>query len=277
MAVDEHYENFPVASFLVPARIRPCVVAIYRFARHADDLADEGDTEPAVRLAALTALDDDVKALFSGRPVTLPTVLALAPLRDAGIPGLDERPFRDLLSAFMQDVRIREYGNYSELLDYCRRSANPVGRLMLALMQVRDAAAAEASDHICTALQLINFWQDAAIDAARGRVYVPQEDFARHNVSAAGFPKHPQHRAVMRYQCERTGALMDRGAALLPHLSGTFRLEIAFTIAGGLCILEKIAGNDFDVRSRPVLRWYDSFRLVFLAARALFMSPRHIP
>lgn len=274
MAVDQHYENFPVASRLVPADIRPHVVAIYRFARHADDLADEGNAQPDERRHALANLDKDVRALFAGEQVTSPTVLGLTSLRDASIPGVDEWPFRDLLSAFMQDVSVHEYHDFDQLLDYCRRSANPVGRLMLALMRVSDQAAIEASDRICTALQLINFWQDAAIDAARGRIYVPKADFLRFNAAPATFPKHPQDQSLMQYQCERTEILMNEGATLLGYLSGWFRLEIAFTIAGGLRILEKIRRNDFDVRIRPTLRWYDSFRLIFLASRALLLSRR---
>jgi len=276
MSVDQHYENFPVASFLVPAELRPHVVAIYRFARHADDVADEGNAEPSARLMALANLDGDVEALFSGRQVTSPTVLALASLRDMAIPEIDERPFRALLSAFKQDITTHEYQDFAQLLDYCERSANPVGRLMLALMGVHDQAAKHASDKICTALQLINFWQDAALDAARGRIYVPKDDFLRFNTTPIGFPQYPLHRALMRHQCERTETLMDGGLSLLDHLSGRFRLEIAFTIAGGLRILEKIRRSDFDVQTRPRLHWYDSFRLVFLASRVLFRSRRRI-
>lgn len=279
MAVDQHYENFPVASFLVPSAIRAHVVAIYRFARHADDVADEGDADADSRVLELARLHCDIEALFRNDSVSAPTVRMLAPLRDARIAGVDAQPFLDLLSAFSQDVRIQRYETYAELADYCRRSANPVGRMMLALAGVRDAAATEASDNICTALQLINFWQDAAIDAtnACGRIYVPQEDFVRFNVSADHFPNHPQHRELMRFQCERARRLMSAGNPLLGALRGRLRMEIAFTIAGGLRILEKIAGNDFDVRIRPRLRWYDSPRLTFLALRALLQLPRLSP
>ena len=279
MAVDQHYENFPVASFLVPPAIRAHVVAIYRFARHADDVADEGDAEADSRLLQLAGLRYDVGALFRNDPVSAPTVQMLAPLRDACVPGVSEQPFLDLLSAFSQDVRVQRYETYAELCDYCRRSANPVGRLMLALAGVRDAASMAASDRICTALQMVNFWQDAAIDATSGRrrIYVPREDFVRYHVSTDDFPAHPRHRELMRYQCERTRSLMLAGAPLLGTLRGRLRLEIALTIAGGLRILEKIARNDFDVRTRPTLRWYDSPRLIFLALRALLRSGRLSP
>ena len=271
MAVDAHYENFPVASFLVPPAIRPHVVAIYRFARHADDVADEGDADAESRLSQLAQLRSDVEALFKHERVDAPTVRMLAPLRDAGI---EAQPFLDLLSAFSQDVRIQRYENYSALEDYCRRSANPVGRLMLALSGVQDASSIQCSDRICTSLQLINFWQDAAIDASRGRIYVPVEDFTNFNVTKDGFPQHPQHQALMHFQCERARALMLDGTPLLAALRGRLRLEIAFTVAGGLRILEKIERNNFDVRIRPTLGWYDSPRLLFLALRLLFTTAR---
>ena len=277
MAVDQHYENFPVASFLLPPAMRPYVVAIYRFARHADDVADEGDADAESRLSQLAQLRADVEALFRHQPVDAPTVRMLAPLRDAAIPGIDARPFLDLLSAFSQDVRTRRYETYAALEDYCRRSANPVGRMMLALSSVRDDASLPASDRICTSLQLINFWQDAALDASRGRIYAPQEDFVKFNVLENGFPQHPQHQALMQFQCERARALMLTGVPLLAALRGRLRLEIAFTMAGGLRILEEIKSNDFDVRIRPKLHWYDSFRLLFLALRLLLSSGRPPP
>ena len=274
MAVDQHYENFPVASFLVPAAMRPFVVAIYRFARHADDVADEGDADAETRLSQLTQLRADVEALFRDQPVDAPTVRMLALLRDAAIPGIDAKPFLELLSAFSQDVRIHRYESYAALEDYCRRSANPVGRLMLALANVRDATSIACSDRICTSLQLINFWQDAAIDASRERIYVPQEDFAKFNVSEHGFPQHPKHQPLMRFQCERARILMLAGIPLLATLRGRLRLEIALTMAGGLRILEKIEMSEFDVRIRPKLRWYDSPRLLFFALRLLLNSGR---
>ena len=275
MAVDQHYENFPVASFFVPPQIRAHVIAIYRFARHADDIADEGDAEDEARLAQLAVLRRDVDALFRRESASSQVVEALAPLRDAAIPGVSAQLFLDLLSAFSQDVHTKRYETFDELADYCRRSANPVGRLMLALVGVQDAASIKASDQICTALQLINFWQDAAIDASRGRVYVPQHDFIRFNVSNESFPRHPDHRSLIQFQCERARSMMLAGAPLIRALRGRFRLEIAFTVAGGLRILEKIERNESDVSIRPTLRWYDAPRLLFLATRALFRSGRN--
>ena len=277
MAVDQHYENFPVASALLPSSIRPYVIAIYRFARYADDVADEGEATPEQRLAVLAKLDREVRALFAGAEPSAssqPVVRNLQALR-AAYPEIDAGPFVSLLSAFAQDVVMKRYDDFGQLLDYCRRSANPVGRLMLALIRVRDVRALSASDDICSALQLINFWQDAAVDASRGRVYVPQEDFRRLGLLDVNFPQHPSHRLLMQQQCERARDMMNSGTALLPYLAGRFRIEIALTIAGGLRILEKIAANGYDVTLRPVLRWYDLPRLTILAWTAWRRSRRH--
>jgi squalene synthase HpnC len=280
MAVDQHYENFPVASIFLPPAIRAHAIAIYRFARHADDVADEGEATTETRALQLTHLSEDIVALFSRNltsKVRAPTVQGLSTLHNAQIVGIEAQPFLDLLSAFSQDLLTARYQTYSGLADYCRRSANPVGRLMLALVGVRDAASLAASDHICTALQLINFWQDAAIDASRGRIYAPLEDFARFNVSTDHFPNHPQHQALMKFQCDRAAALMFAGVPLVAKLRGRFRLEIAFTIAGGLRILEKIAANGYDVRIRPTVRWYDAPRLLLLAIRVWLHSTKKLP
>ena len=274
MTVDEHYENFPVASVLVPRTIRPFVIAIYRFARHADDVADEGDATADERLATLSALDDDVAALFGGGEARAPTVRGLAIIRDAGYVASTANPFRDLLDAFRQDLTVQSYESHEQLLDYCRRSANPIGRLMLALVGVNDERALAASDNICTALQLINFWQDASIDASRGRIYVPEVEFAKHQVSSDQFPVHALHQALMRAQCDCTRVLLLSGVPLLTHLSGRFRLEIAITIGGGLRILDKIAAHDWDVTQRPKLGWYDSFPVLCHAIRVWFQASR---
>ena len=277
MAVDQHYENFPVASFLIPPRMRPFVAAIYRFARHADDIADEGDASAEQRVKALDAIDHDVRLLFEGERPLAPTVLGLVELRDAKLPGVSANLFHALLSAFRQDTHAHTYESFDQLLDYCSRSANPVGRLMLALVGVQQPEALRQSDAICSALQLINFWQDAGLDAGRGRIYVPLADFKSFGVSIDRFPANPEHQALMQFQCERAAALMRSGVGLLNHLSGRFCLEIAFTVAGGLRILEKISANRFDVRLRPTLCWYDLPRLIYLAARAWLDARRPKP
>jgi squalene synthase HpnC len=274
MAVDQHYENFPVASWLVPAHIRPYVAAIYRFARAADDIADEGDATPSMRLQSLSPIESGVIEIFSGKSTNNPVASYLDLIEASNLEGISAAPFLALLSAFKQDVVKKRYASLDELLDYADRSANPVGRLMLALFSVNDKRAVEASDAICTALQLINFWQDAAIDAARGRIYVPHDAFIKHGVDEADFPSHPKHRELMRAQCEHANAMLWSGVSLLNQLRGRFRYEIAFTIAGGARILEKIEANDFDVSNRPTLRWYDSARLLRLAFYALRLSKK---
>ncbi len=272
MAVDQHYENFPVASWLIPAHIRPYVAAIYRFARAADDIADEGDASAEERLQLLSPIEIGVKDVFCDKPTSNSIASQLNFIWTNKIEGISEAPFLALLSAFKQDVVKKRYASRGELLDYANRSANPVGRLMLALFAVRSESAHHASDAICTALQLINFWQDVSIDIAKDRIYVPQEEFVKNGVDETDFPSHPKHRELMRAQCEHASTMLWSGASLLRELSGRFRYEIAFTIAGGARILEKIKANDFDVTKRPTLRWYDSFRLLQLAIRALRLS-----
>ena len=177
-----HYENFPVGSWALPRRLRPAVHAIYRFARTADDLADEGEATPAERLAALAAYRQALARIEAGDtpaddPVFTPLAAAIA------AHTLPMAPFYDLLSAFEQDVTTTRYADFGEVVAYCRRSANPVGRLLLALYRVDDDLSLRQSDAICSALQLINFWQDLGVDASRGRLYVPATDGARHGVT----------------------------------------------------------------------------------------------
>src|SRR6478735_11157129 len=175
-----HYENFPVASLLLPPRLRPAVRAIYAFARSADDIADEGDAPPEDRLAALHGYEQALDGIASGLPPASPLFQTLA--ETIAQYRLPLQPLRDVLSAFKQDVLIKRYDSFEALLDYCRRSANPVGALMLALYGVDDSRSLRESDAICSALQLINFWQDAAIDWQKNRIYLPLEDLARFGV-----------------------------------------------------------------------------------------------
>lgn len=272
MAVDNHYENFPVASWLIPSAKRPAVAALYRFARGADDLADEGDASPADRKIALDEISTGLDSIFSYKSTNNRIATFAQFFRDQSAIGVSSEPFKALVSAFRQDVETNRYARRSELLDYANRSANPVGQVMLAIFGVRSESARRASDAICTALQLINFWQDASIDIAKGRIYVPLEEFEKHNVDAIDFPAYPKHRELMRAQCEHASAMLWSGASLLRELRGRFRLEIAFTIAGGSRILEKIAANDYDVTQRPTLKKSDAPRLVWLALRALRAS-----
>jgi squalene synthase HpnC len=254
MPVD-HYENFPVASILMPARLRPAVEAIYAFARSADDLADEGDATAEVRLAALDAYDASLlrieareepdTALFS----RLATVIS-----DYDLPI---RPLQDLLSAFRQDVTTKRYATPEELMDYCRRSANPVGMLMLHLYAAATPDNLRDSDAICSALQLINFWQDVGVDWQKERIYIPEEDMARFQVTAghiAGARVDDAWRALMRYEVERARAMILSGAPLALRLPGRIGWELRMVIQGGLRILERIEAAGYDVfRHRPQL------------------------
>lgn len=254
MAVD-HYENFPVASRLVPARLRPAVIAIYRFARAADDLADEGDVPAPARLAALAAFDDALAAIARGETPPAPPFpeLAAAVQRHR----LPLAPMHDLVSAFRQDVTKTRYPRYTDLLDYCRRSANPVGRLLLALYQRESPDNLAASDAVCTGLQLTNFWQDVAGDWQRGRVYLPLEDLAHFGVAEAQFDRRDvdaRWRALLAFETARARGLLAAGRPLVRALPARLGLELSAVIAGGTRILDRIDAVGGDVfRHRPML------------------------
>ncbi len=250
-----HYENFPVASRLVPAALRPAVVAIYRFARTADDLADEGDAPAAERIAALAAFDHALDRIAAGEtPAEAPFPPLAAAIREHALPMA---PFHDLLSAFTQDVSVSRYGTYADLADYCRRSANPVGRLLLALYRADDPVNLQHSDAICTGLQLTNFWQDVAVDWRKNRVYLPQEDLERFNVPltqiAAG-RSDDRWRALLAFETTRARALLVSGRPLTRALPWRLGLELSAVIAGGLRILDRIDDVRGDVFAhRPQL------------------------
>jgi len=254
MAVD-HYENFPVASILLPRRLVPAVEAIYAFARSADDLADEGQATPGERLAALDAYERELDGIAAGATSTNPMFARLGAVVDQY--RLSLAPMRDLLSAFKQDVVTQRYHDYASLLDYCRRSADPVGRLMLALYGADDDINLLESDAICSALQLTNFLQDVAIDLEKGRIYIPLEDLARFKVSEAALRAgtiDAPFQALMRFEVERTRALMLLGAPLAKRLPGRIGWELRLIVQGGLRILDRIEAAGYDVfRRRPVL------------------------
>jgi squalene synthase HpnC len=272
MPVD-HYENFPVASILLPRRLIPAVEAIYAFARSADDLADEGDATPDERLAALNAYELQLQRIVRQEDGLPPMFERLARvIRDFGLPMA---PFHDLLSAFKQDVVVQRYRTYDDLLDYCARSANPVGVLMLSLYQAADEANVRDSDAICSALQLINFLQDVAIDLHKERIYLPLDDLARFAVSPAQL-SHPDGQAkwrnLMKFQVARARALMLSGAPLALRLPGRIGLELRMVVQGGLRILEAIEEVDYDVfRHRPKLGKLDWIKVAW---RALTMRRR---
>jgi len=250
-----HYENFPVASALLPARYRHAIVAIYRFARGADDIADEGDAAPAERHAALAGYARALDAIERG---DVPADPLFAALRDAiRVHALPLQPFRDLLSAFAQDVDVKRYGTFAALADYCRRSANPVGRLLLALYERADAQSLRESDAICTALQLANFWQDVALDWRKGRAYLPLDDLARFDVALASIGDgrcDGRWRRLMAFETTRTRAMFERGRPLVARMPWRLGLELRAVVAGGLRVLERIDEVHGDVFTRrPVL------------------------
>jgi squalene synthase HpnC len=266
----DHYENFPVASVLLPARLRRPIEAIYRFARGADDIADEGDASDEERLQALDAYRAELSRIELGEP---PRDRRFAELAEViGQWRLPLQLLRDLLDAFAQDVVKKRYADYPQLLDYCRRSANPVGRLLVHLADRASDENLHRSDCICTALQLINFWQDIAIDWQKQRVYLPQTDLARFGISEAQFDDfhwNAQWAALLDFQTGRARALMLEGAPLVHQLPGRLGWEIRFTVQGGLAILDKIARVRGDVFAhRPLLRPGDWLRM---GSRALFM------
>ena len=275
----EHYENFPVASWLMPARLRPAVVAIYRFARHADDVADEGDAPAAERLAVLRALRDDLDRARTGQPVQAPVVAQLVPHVRAH--RLDWSRFDALLSAFEQDVTVHRYPDVETLLDYCRRSADPVGQLVLALAGRLDETTRVASDRICSALQLINFLQDAAIDWSRGRLYLPLDALARHGAGEADLARAaaerratPALRACIAAEARRAADMLAGGAGLPARVGGRLGWELRAIVAGGARILERLAAGGHDpFAARPVLTRRDALPLAGAMLRLAIASP----
>jgi len=270
-----HYENFPVASLLVPQRLRPAILAVYRFARMADDFADEGDAAPAERLAALGRFEAALDAIEAGSPPPTPPFpeLAAAIARH----GMELGPFRDLLSAFRQDVTTTRYRSAAALFDYCRRSANPIGRLMLRIFDADAPANLAASDAICTALQLINFWQDIAADWAKGRIYLPAEDLERFGVTESHIAEarcDSAWSALMAFESARARALLDVGRPLTDVLPWRLRLEISGVLAGGHRILDGIDATGGDVfRGSPRLSASDWIGV----ARSAIFPPRRRP
>jgi squalene synthase HpnC len=243
-----HYENFPVASRLVPGALRPAVVAIYRFARAADDIADEGDAAPATRLAQLDAFAEVLDRIERGDSPTEAPFAALASAVDRH--DLSLAPLRDLLSAFRQDVVKKRYATYAEVLDYCTRSANPIGRLLLHLYGVTDGESRRQADAICTGLQLANFWQDIAIDWRKGRLYVPDEDLARFGVEeqAIDAGRCDEHwTRLLAFEVERSRRLLLEGRALTRALPLRLALELKLVVAGGLRVLDAIDSVQGDV------------------------------
>lgn len=279
MSID-HYENFPVASWLCPAALRPAVIAIYHFARTADDIADEGDAPAAARRAELSryglALQRAVAGDSAGpwQPVFAPLAAVIARHR------LPLQALTDLLSAFTQDTANPVYADRSALLDYCSRSANPIGRLLLHLCDLSEAKALAQSDAVCTALQLVNFWQDLSIDLPRKRCYIPRTDAERFGLNVdqleAGRDS-AASRALVLALCAWARETMLAGAPLVHRLPGRMGWELRFVVQGGLRVLDRIEASGGNALSlRPTLGKSDAPRLVWRALRMGRLGPRAV-
>lgn len=272
-----HYENFPVASWLCPAALRPPIAAIYAFARTADDMADEGDASPAQRLEQLQDYRLELHAIAKGQTPQARWTTIFTPLQHQLQQWqLPVHLLDDLLSAFMQDVaktrNQTSYADRAELLDYCRRSATPVGRLLLHLYGVHDDQALAQSDAICIALQLINFWQDLSEDIPRGRHYLTDADCARFNVSRTQLNALQLTPDIQRLIASNTAwarTLMQQGAPLVHRLHGRIGWELRLVVQGGLRILDKVqAQQGHNLHTRLTLHKTDVARMLW---RALWM------
>ena len=262
-------ENFPVASWLCPKPLRAPILAIYRFAREADDIADEGDATPAARRASLAELRALLFAIEQGRFSTDPNAAHAALAAAVQQWQLPMPCLHALLDAFEQDTAVQTYADREALLHYCQRSANPVGRLLLHLVGVRSEEALQQSDAICTALQLINFWQDVGVDRLKGRVYLPQADLARHGLDVqAVLDGHdsPALRATVADVNDWALALMQQGSPLPRHVPGRLGWELRPVVQGGRRVAEKIRAMDHaTLHQRPRLRAWDSPLLLLRA------------
>jgi squalene synthase HpnC len=268
-----HYENFTVASFLLPRQLLPHFHNVYAYCRWADDLADEsGGGDHA--LALLGWWREELLRCYQGQP-RHPVMVALhETIERFHIPA---QPFLDLLVAFEQDQRVKRYDTYEQLLGYCRNSANPVGRLVLYLCEAYSDENAELSDHICTALQLTNFWQDVARDFDIGRVYLPAEDRAKFGYQKGDLEARrftPEFAALLRFEVDRTRALFERGLPLVERMPRPVRADIALFARGGLGVLRKIERAGYNVwQCRPVLTKWDKGLLLGAALWQRWMGP----
>jgi squalene synthase HpnC len=269
-----HYENFTVASFLLPPQLRQHFHNIYAYCRWADDLADE-TADPAKSLALLDWWEEQLGECFRGRQAH-PVFVALADtVRSFDIP---RNPFADLLVAFRQDQRVNRYETFEQLLDYCRHSANPVGRLVLYLGRCHDDENTHLADSICTGLQLANFWQDVARDWDRGRVYLPQEHCRRHGYDEAMFRMREANgafRSLLAAEVAEAEEWLRRGLPLVRRVPRQLRLDVSLFVHGGLAILDEIRRQDYDVWARrPTV---SKARKLRLAARCWWQLRRARP
>ena len=246
-----HYENFPIASLLIPRGVRKHIYAVYAFCRYVDDLGDEAGGD---RPALLNRWEEELDRCYSGRPEH-PIMVALADTVERF--AIPKEPFQKLIEANRIDQRRNRYRTYEELLHYCDHSANPVGRIFLHLFGVGDPERQRLADHTCTALQLTNFWQDIAIDLGKERIYLPQEDLERFGYSEEELKRwvvNENFKRLMRFELERTRGLFREGLKLVELLDGRIRVDVELFSRGGMAILKKIEGVGYDVfRRRPRL------------------------
>jgi squalene synthase HpnC len=265
----QHYENFPVASVLLPGRLRRPVGIIYAFARAADDFADEGDLDDAARLALLDGFRKELDRLAAGETPATPLFRQIADIVAAY--RLPLQPFYDLLDAFSQDVVKKRYADFGEVMDYCRRSANPVGALLLHLYGAATPKNLAYSNAVCSSLQLINFLQDIAIDyREKNRIYLPLDEMARYGIGESHLAQGMtggRWNPFMLFQIERARKLLHAGAPLGKILPGRIALELRMIILGGETILRKLHKNSDVFNERPVLKWQDWPAMLWRAAR----------
>lgn len=264
-----HYENFPVASWIMPRRMRWPIAAVYAFARKADDYADEGNMDDASRLKSLETMQQCIQNIYAGATQNEPIYIALSDtIQKFNLPA---DLFYDLLSAFKQDVSVTRYADFTQLMDYCKHSANPVGRLMLYLYGQTDRKSLGYSDNICSALQLINFYQDLAQDYTEmNRIYIPQNEIQAAGVNENHFQNQTTDKAMtqlMQQQYLRANKLLDAGVPLGKILKGRFGLEIRMMCAGARRILQKLSNQTDDLYSRPRLTFKDWIWVVWTALK----------
>jgi squalene synthase HpnC len=261
-----HYENFPVVSVLIPKNLRKDVAVIYWFARTADDIADEGNLTAENRIAKLNEFKNRLTELLKGN---YENYYEQALYNTIVKKKLSHENFYNLLKAFRQDISKKRYETYDELLDYCKNSAAPVGRLILELFNIRNDEANIFSDKICTALQLTNFYQDTFMDFAKGRIYFPKDEMQTFGIDEKTFKikeNNPNFKKMLEFNIKRTRQLFNDGKNLLPFLSGRLKFEIKWTILGGERILDKIVKSGFNVLNyRPKLSKID-YGLLLLKA-----------
>ena len=284
----QHYENFPVASRLLPRATRPHIAAVYAFARIADDFADEGTRTASARLALLDDWRDRLRGAVTGETAddhSDAAAIFIAVGDTIRRCELDPQLFEDLLSAFRQDVHTGRYETWDELLDYCRRSANPVGRLVLRISGYREDRLDHWSDAICTGLQLVNFWQDLGRDFQKGRLYVPIEIVNRAGADVSDLQRRQlstQWESALTDAADRTRAFFREGRPLPDAVRGRLSLELRATWLGGLRVLDRLVATRFDVfKSRPALGWTDAMligvrTLAWSRDRAVPRSPRPV-